>query len=96
VPANRVYPLPDSIPMTVAPMVEMYGLGHHILQRGRVQPGETVAILGAGRLGFSILDVLCHSAGAATTIVGRSVNEHALGALQRPSDAPSLLGIELA
>jgi threonine dehydrogenase-like Zn-dependent dehydrogenase len=69
VPANRAYPLPDSIPMAVAPMVEMYGLGHHILQRGHVQPGETVAILGAGRLGLSILDVLCHSAGAATTIV---------------------------
>ena len=69
VPANRVYRLPDDVPMTCAPMVEMYGLGHHILQRGRVQPGETVAILGAGRLGLSILDVLCHSAGAATTIV---------------------------
>jgi threonine dehydrogenase-like Zn-dependent dehydrogenase len=69
VPANRLYPLPDSVPMMYAPMVEMYGLGHHILQRGRVQPGETVVILGAGRLGLSILDVLCHSAGAATTIV---------------------------
>ena len=69
VPANRLYPLPDYVPMRYAPMVEMYGLGHHILQRGRVQPGETVVILGAGRLGLSILDVLCHSAGAATTIV---------------------------
>jgi threonine dehydrogenase-like Zn-dependent dehydrogenase len=47
----------------------MYGLGHHILQRGQVQPGETVAILGAGKLGLSVLDVLCHSAGAAMTIV---------------------------
>ena len=68
-PANRVYLLPDSIPMIYAPMVEMYGLGHHILQRGQVQPGETVAILGAGKLGLSILDVLCHSAGATVTIV---------------------------
>jgi threonine dehydrogenase-like Zn-dependent dehydrogenase len=46
----------------------MYGLGHHILRRGGVQPGETVAILGTGRLGLAVLDVLCHSAGAATTI----------------------------
>jgi 2-desacetyl-2-hydroxyethyl bacteriochlorophyllide A dehydrogenase len=68
-PANRVYRLPDGIPMTYAPMVEMYGLGHHILQRGQVQPGETVAILGAGRLGLSALDVLCHNAGPARTIV---------------------------
>jgi threonine dehydrogenase-like Zn-dependent dehydrogenase len=47
----------------------MYGLGHHILQRGQVQPGEAVAILGAGRLGLSILDVLCHHASAGLTIV---------------------------
>lgn len=68
-PANRVYRLPDSIPMPFAPMVEMYGLGHHVLQRGQVQPGETVAILGAGKLGLSVLDVLCHSASTAMTIV---------------------------
>jgi L-gulonate 5-dehydrogenase len=68
-PASQVYHLPESIPMTYAPMVEMYGLGHHILWRGQVQPGETVAILGAGRLGLSVLDVLCHSAGPALTVV---------------------------
>jgi len=69
VPDDRIFPLPDSIPMTHAPMVEMYALGHHILQRGQVQPGETVALLGAGKLGLSILDVLCHSASPGFTIV---------------------------
>lgn len=68
-PVNRVFLLPESIPMAFAPMVEMYGLGCHILLRGQVQPGETVAILGAGKLGLSILDVLCHNAGASQTIV---------------------------
>jgi 2-desacetyl-2-hydroxyethyl bacteriochlorophyllide A dehydrogenase len=68
-PANKIYPLPASIPMNHAPMVEMYGLGHHILQRGQVQPGERVAILGAGKLGLSVLDVLCHSASPAQTFV---------------------------
>jgi L-gulonate 5-dehydrogenase len=68
-PANRVYRLPDSIPLAHAPMVEMYSLGHHILQRGRVQPGESVAILGAGRLGLSVLDVLCHSASPSLALV---------------------------
>lgn len=69
VPADRLFALPDSIPMTHAPMVEMYALGHHILQRGQFQPGETVAILGAGKLGLSILDVLCHSANPGITII---------------------------
>jgi 2-desacetyl-2-hydroxyethyl bacteriochlorophyllide A dehydrogenase len=68
VPSSRVYLLPESVSLEHVPMVEMYGLGHHILQRGQVQPGETVAILGTGRLGLSVLDVLCHSAGAAETI----------------------------
>ena len=69
VPADRIYPLPDEIPLAHVPMVEMYGLGHHILQRGQVQPGESVAILGAGKLGLAVLDVLCHSANPALTIV---------------------------
>jgi 2-desacetyl-2-hydroxyethyl bacteriochlorophyllide A dehydrogenase len=69
VPASQIFLLPDSIPMTHAPMVEMYALGHHILQRGGVQPGETVAILGTGKLGLSILDVLCHSVSPGITIV---------------------------
>jgi len=69
VPASHVFALPESVPMTHAPMVEMYALGHHILQRGQVQPGETVALLGSGKLGLSILDVLCHSASPGVTIV---------------------------
>ena len=69
VPANHLFALPESIPMTHAPMVEMYALGHHILQRGQVQPGETVALIGSGKLGLSILDVLCHSASPGVTIV---------------------------
>jgi len=69
VPSDRLFALPDNIPMTHTPMVEMYALGHHILQRGGVQPGETVAILGAGKLGLSILDVLCHSASPGLTII---------------------------
>jgi len=68
-PVSRLYRLPDSVPMAHAPMVEMFGLGHHVLQRGQVQPGETVVILGAGKLGLSVLDVLCHSASPALAIV---------------------------
>lgn len=68
-PADRVFRLPEQVPMTFAPMVEMYGLGCHVLARGGVQPGESVAILGAGKLGLSVLDVLCHGASPGLTIV---------------------------
>jgi 2-desacetyl-2-hydroxyethyl bacteriochlorophyllide A dehydrogenase len=76
-PASRVYPLPENVPMAYAPMVEMYGLGHHILRRGQIQIGESVVILGAGKLGLSALDVLCHSASPALTIV-TDVHPHRL------------------
>jgi 2-desacetyl-2-hydroxyethyl bacteriochlorophyllide A dehydrogenase len=69
VPFHRLYVLPDEVPIEAAPMVEMYALGHHILQRGKVQPGETIALLGAGKLGLSILDVLCHSASPSQAFV---------------------------
>ena len=69
VPQSRLFALPDSVPMAFAPMVEMYGLGHHVLQRGRVQAGESVVILGAGKLGLSVLDVLCHGTRPCLTVV---------------------------
>jgi L-gulonate 5-dehydrogenase len=69
VPQANLFRLPDSVAMEHVPLVETYGLGHHVLGRGRVQPGESVAILGAGKLGLSVLDVLCHGAAPASTVV---------------------------
>jgi L-gulonate 5-dehydrogenase len=69
VPQANLYRLPDDMPMEHVPLVETFALGHHVLDRGRVQPGETVAILGAGKLGLSVLDVLCHGASPASTVV---------------------------
>jgi 2-desacetyl-2-hydroxyethyl bacteriochlorophyllide A dehydrogenase len=69
VPAHRLFRLPDNVPTRHVPMVEMFALGHHILARGRVQPGETVVILGAGKLGLSILDVLCHGCSPSLSLV---------------------------
>jgi 2-desacetyl-2-hydroxyethyl bacteriochlorophyllide A dehydrogenase len=68
-PATHVFALPDQVPMKFAPMVEMYGLGCHVLSRGKVQPGESVAILGAGKLGLSVLDVLCHGASPGLAVI---------------------------
>jgi threonine dehydrogenase-like Zn-dependent dehydrogenase len=69
VPRGNLFALPDNVPMKHVPMVEVYALGHHILQRGQVQPGETVAILGAGKVGLAVLDVLCHGASPALTFI---------------------------
>jgi threonine dehydrogenase-like Zn-dependent dehydrogenase len=67
-PAAHVFALPENVPLSHVPMVEVYGLGHHVLARGLVQAGETVVILGAGKLGLAVLDVLCHGASPALAI----------------------------
>jgi L-gulonate 5-dehydrogenase len=89
VPFHCLYPLPDEVPMHVVPMVEMYGLGHHILQRGQVQPGESVVILGAGKLGLSILDVLCHSSSPSQAII-TDLQPHRLGIAQKLGASESI------
>lgn len=68
-PASHLFVLPENVPLSQVPMVEVYALGHHILTRGQVQPGETVVVLGAGKLGLAVLDVLCHSVSPAMAIV---------------------------
>jgi L-gulonate 5-dehydrogenase len=81
-PASHVFPLPENVPLSHVPMVEVYGLGHHVLSRGLVQAGETVVILGAGKLGLSVLDVLCHGASPGLAIAV-DVDEFRLGIARR-------------
>jgi threonine dehydrogenase-like Zn-dependent dehydrogenase len=81
-PASHVFLLPENVPPSHVPMVEVYGLGHHVLSRGLVQPGETIVILGAGKLGLSVLDVLCHGASPALAIAV-DVDPFRLGLAQR-------------
>jgi L-gulonate 5-dehydrogenase len=68
-PASHVFPIPEHFPLPHVPLVEVYALAHHILGRGQVQPGETVVILGAGKLGLTVLDVLTHGLSPASTFV---------------------------
>lgn len=81
-PASHVFPLPENVPLSHVPMVEVYGLGHHVLSRGLVQAGETVVILGAGKLGLSVLDVLCHGASPGLAIAV-DVDDFRLGLAKR-------------
>jgi 2-desacetyl-2-hydroxyethyl bacteriochlorophyllide A dehydrogenase len=68
VPSSHLVRLPGNIPMPYAPMVELYGIAHHILQRGQLQLGESVVVLGTGKVGLSLVDVLCHGVGPVFTI----------------------------
>lgn len=58
VPARNAVPLPARIPFEHgAIMMCSSATALHALRRGRLQPGETVAVFGAGGLGFSALQL---------------------------------------
>ena len=58
VPARSVFALPDEIPFDQgAVMMCSSATAFHALRKGRLQPGETVAVFGAGGLGMSAIQL---------------------------------------
>ncbi len=62
--ADKVFKIPDSVSMRDAALVELYSLGVHSARKAMVEPGDRVVILGAGRLGLSVLEVIKQTAAA--------------------------------
>jgi 2-desacetyl-2-hydroxyethyl bacteriochlorophyllide A dehydrogenase len=54
--AEKVFKVPDSIPLRNAALTELFSLGVHAVRRAMIEPGDKVVILGAGRLGLSVLE----------------------------------------
>ncbi len=58
VPARNAFPLPDEIPFEQgAIMMCSSATSFHALRKGRVQPGESVAVFGVGGLGASAVQL---------------------------------------
>ncbi len=54
---NQVFAFPDTLSFEWAPMAELYSIACHAAVRGGVKPADTVVILGAGKVGLSLVDV---------------------------------------
>jgi len=94
-PASLLFPLPDEISDVEGAALEPLGIGLHALSLARVEPGRSVAILGAGPIGL-MLAMLCRAAGATVIIVTEPVPHRraaALGlgatAVLVPAEAPA-------
>jgi propanol-preferring alcohol dehydrogenase len=58
VPERNAFSIPDSIPIEVASiMMCSSATSLHALRRGRLKPGETVAVFGVGGLGISAIKI---------------------------------------
>ena len=69
-PRTHVYPLPDAIGTRGAPAIQVLTTCLHAQRRGRVSPGQSVAVVGLGVSGQ--LHVQLANARGATTVIGLS------------------------
>ena len=56
-PAALLYKIPDTVTFEEASIVNQAAIAFHACRRGRVQPGDTVAVLGPGLLGLLSLQI---------------------------------------
>jgi L-iditol 2-dehydrogenase len=68
IPAECCYPIPDSMTLAQAAMVEPFSIGLYAQRLVGVAPGAKIAILGAGPIGLSVL-LACRTAGDCVTYV---------------------------
>jgi threonine dehydrogenase-like Zn-dependent dehydrogenase len=56
-PVHACFPVPENVSLHDAALTELFSLGIHGCRRAQIEPGDVVVILGAGKLGLSILSV---------------------------------------
>ena len=85
-PAKNCFPLPDSISLETAVLVEPLSVGLHAVRLGEIQEGAAIAILGAGPIGLSVL--LCAKAivHSCTIYMTDLLNERLQAAVQCGAD----------
>jgi 2-desacetyl-2-hydroxyethyl bacteriochlorophyllide A dehydrogenase len=59
---DKVFKVPEGISLRNAALIELYSLGVHSTRKAMIEPGDKVVILGAGRLGLSVLEVIKQTA----------------------------------
>jgi len=69
VPARKAHRLPDDIEMRHAALLEIYSVAVHVVKRTRIEPGDVVVLLGAGKLGTAVLQVARHTGAKALVVV---------------------------
>jgi threonine dehydrogenase-like Zn-dependent dehydrogenase len=76
VPQRLLEPLADDLGMREAALMDPVGCAHHGVARGRMQPGESVLVMGAGPIGLFLVQRLKDS-GAEQIILSEPVKPRA-------------------
>lgn len=70
-PWLQLFRLPEGTPLKHGVTIELYAVVVHAVRRTPVEPGDVVVVLGAGRLGLTVLDVIKETAAAAVVVTDR-------------------------
>lgn len=95
IPVKNLVKIPDNVSFTVAAIMTDAGATpfHAVTKRGRVKPGETVAVFGCGGLGMNAIQ-FCKFAGAAR-IIAVDTSDYALErALKAGADITVNAGVD--
>lgn len=68
VPAYAAYPLPETVNDELGALVEPISVAVHAMRKAELQPGDTVAVLGAGPIGLVTM-MVARASGAAQVFV---------------------------
>ncbi len=71
VPASCCFPMPDSISFAAGALLETLGVAIHAIDLAKTRTGDTVAIVGAGPIGMTILQVAMNSGASRVFISDR-------------------------
>ncbi|WIA20572.1 hypothetical protein OEZ85_004961 [Tetradesmus obliquus] len=88
-PAELCYKLPASVTLEEGAMCEPLSVGVHACRRAQVQPGKSVAVLGAGPIGLVVL--MCAQAFGADQVVITDVRQSCLNFAAQHYAATTLL-----
>lgn len=59
---DKVFRVPEILSLRDAALIELYSIGVHSIRKAMIEPGDRVVVLGAGRLGLSVLEVIKQTA----------------------------------
>jgi (R,R)-butanediol dehydrogenase/meso-butanediol dehydrogenase/diacetyl reductase len=77
-PARMCVRLSTALPLDHAALAETLAVGIHALRRGRLAPGETVAVVGAGAVGLCALQAALHGGARRVVVVEPDAARRAL------------------
>lgn len=75
-----IFPLPDEVSFEVGAVIDPASIALHVARRGNIQPGDTVAVMGAGPVGLLGGDAALIMGAGRVIVVGRGQR------LQRAAD----------